>query len=137
MAIAAFDMREGTLSGIITLVMIWNGVAPMLSAASIMLGLTSRRLPSTRRATNGNAAITSGTIDAAEPIVVPTMSRVSGKTTTMRMMNGTERRRFTIIFIVFINQRGSGRIPPLSPQTSITPSGRPKINAKTVAITVT
>ena len=50
----------------------------MLWAVSMIFGLTSRRLPSTSRATNGKAAMTSGTMDATVPTAVPTISRVSG-----------------------------------------------------------
>ena len=109
----------------------------MLRAASIILGFTSRRLLSTSLATKGNAAITSGTIDATEPIVVPTISLVRGNTTTIRIIKGTERRRFTIMFITFMSQRGSGRMPFFSPHTRMTPSGSPITNANSVAITVT
>ena len=109
----------------------------MLCAASIIFGFTSRRLLSTSLATKGNAAITRGTIEATEPMVVPTISLVSGNTTTISIMNGTERRRFTITLITFMRGRGSGSTPPLSPHTSSTPSGRPMIKAKSVDTRVT
>ena len=109
----------------------------MLCAASMIFGLTSRRLLSTSLATKGKAAITSGTIEATEPIVVPTISLVSGNTTTIRIMNGTERRRLTMTLITFMSGRGSGSTPPLSPHTRSTPSGSPMMKAKTVATTVT
>ena len=67
MAMAALLISEGTLSGSITLQMICSGDAPMLCAISMILGFTSRRLLSTRRATKGNAATTSGTMEATEP----------------------------------------------------------------------
>ena len=108
----------------------------MLCAASIMLGLTSLRLPSTRRATNGNAAMTSGTIDATVPTAVPTIRRVSGNTTIMSIRNGIERSMFTKPS-TFMSHVGSGRTPPRSPATRRTPSGRPIIIAKNVERTVT
>ena len=105
------EIKEGILSGIITLVIIWNGDAPILCAASIMFGFTSRRLLSTRRATNGAAAITSGTIDAVVPTTVPMMKRVSGNTKIIRIRNGIERSRFITIFKILKTGFGSGSTP--------------------------
>ena len=136
-AIVKFESSEGTLSGIITLTIICMGDAPMLCAASIMFGLTSRRLLSTRRATNGNDAMTSGTIEATVPTAVPTIRRVSGKTRIIKIKNGTERRRFIITLRTFIRAFGRGSTPPFSPATSSTPSGRPMIIAKSVESRVT
>ena len=84
------EMRPGRHSGIMTLVMIWKGVAPMLWAASTTPSSSSRRLVSTRRATKGKAATTSGTMVALVPTVVPTMARVSGKTQIIKIRNGTQ-----------------------------------------------
>ena len=137
MAIVALEISDGTLSGIITLQMICIGVAPMLWAASMMLGFTSRKLPSTSRATNGNAAITSGTMDATVPTVVPTISRVSGKTMIMRIRNGTDRSRLMTTLSTCISPLGSGSTPFFSPTTSSTPSGRPSTMANAVDNTVT
>ena len=137
MAIVALEIREGILSGIITLQMICIGVAPMLCAASMMLGFTSRRLLSTSRATNGNAAITSGTIDATVPTVVPTIRRVSGKTMIIKIKNGTERSRLITTLSTCISPFGSGKTPFFSPATSSTPSGSPSTMANAVDKTVT
>ena len=82
------------------------GVAPMLCAASMMLGSSSRRLLSTRRATNGKAAMTSGTMVALVPTVVPMMRRESGKTMIIRIRNGIERSRLIRTFSTLISQRG-------------------------------
>ena len=136
-AIVKFWRSEGTLSGIITLQMICMGVAPMLCAASMMLGSTSRRLLSTRRATNGNAATTSGTMVAVVPTVVPMMRRESGKTMIIKMRNGIERSRLMMTFRMLIKALGSGRTPPFSPATSSTPSGRPMTTASAVDSSVT
>ena len=108
----------------------------MLCAASIMFGLTSRMLLSTSRATNGNAAITSGTIDASVPIDVPTISLVSGITITIRMMNGTERSRFISMPRSERTHFGTRMIPSFPPTASRIPSGSPMITAKSVARTV-
>ena len=136
-AMVKFCSREGMLSGIITLQMICMGVAPMLCAASMMLGSSSRRLLSTRRATNGKAAMTSGTMVALVPTVVPMMRRESGKTMIIRIRNGIERSRLIRTFSTLISQRGSGSTPSLSPTTSSTPSGRPITMAKAVERSVT
>ena len=64
------ETRPGRLSGIITLVMIWKGVAPMLWAASMTPASSSRRLVSTSRATKGKEATTRGTMVALVPTVV-------------------------------------------------------------------
>ena len=79
-AMVTFWIREGTLSGIITLQMICMGVAPMLWAASMILPSTSRRLLSTKRATKGHAAATSGTMVAVVPTAVPMSRRERGNT---------------------------------------------------------
>ena len=136
-AMVKFCSREGMLSGIITLQMICMGVAPMLCAASMMLGSSSRRLLSTRRATNGKAATTSGTMVALVPTVVPMMRRESGKTMIIKIRNGIERSRLMRMFSTLISQRGSGSTPSLSPATSSTPSGRPITMAKAVERSVT
>ena len=91
----------------------------MLCAASMILGLTSRRLLSTSLAINGKAAIVSGTMEATVPTGVPTISLVSGITMIMRIRKGTERSRF---MITFKNRHqaisDSGRIPSLPPTAS-------------------
>ena len=109
----------------------------MLCAASMMLGFTSRRLLSTNLATNGNAAITSGTTDAVVPTIVPTIRRVSGNTKIINIKNGTERSTLISTFKNPIRGFGKGKMPFFSPTTSKTPSGRPITTAKRVARTVT
>ena len=136
-AVVMLEIRPGRHSGIMTLVMIWKGVAPMLWAASTTPSSNSRRLVSTRRATKGKAATISGTMVALVPTVVPTMARVSGNTQIIRIRKGTLRRMLMTMLIRCISQPGRGRMPSLSPATSSTPSGRPSTSAKAVESTVT
>ena len=136
-AMVAFWIREGTLSGIITLQTICMGVAPMLWAASIILGSTSRRLLSTSLATKGNAATTRGTMVAVVPTAVPMMSRDRGNTIIIRIRNGMERSRLMTTFSADSTGFGRGRTPSFSPATSSTPSGRPSTTARAVDSTVT
>ena len=136
-AMVAFWIREGTLSGIITLQTICMGVAPMLWAASIILGSTSRRLLSTSRATKGKAATTRGTMVAVVPTAVPMISRDRGNTMIIRIRNGMDRSRLMITFSTDSTGFGRGRTPSFSPATSSTPRGRPSRMAKAVDSTVT
>lgn len=71
------------------------------------------------------------------PTAVPTIRRVSGKTSIISIKNGTERRRLIITLSTFISALGRGRTPPFSPATSSTPSGSPMIIAKSVESRVT
>ena len=137
MARVKLVIRLGTDSGSITLKRICMGDAPMDWAASMMLGFTSLRLPSTSRAIKGKAAITRGTMDATSPTAVPTMARVRGMTTTTRIRNGTERRRLMITLMVLIRTGGQGLMPFLSPTTSTMPRGIPIRMANRVARMVT
>ena len=89
----------------------------MDSAASMMPRSISRMEASTSRATKGNAAIKRGTMVALVPIEVPMRRRDRGKTTTIRMRNGTERSRLTTTLSTVITGRGRGRMPPSSPTT--------------------
>ena len=130
------ETRLGRLSGIMTLTMICSGVAPMLWAASMTPASSSRRLVSTRRATKGKAAATSGTMVALVPTVVPMISRDSGKTQIIRIRNGMLRRMLMTKFSPCISQPGSGRTPSLSPATRRTPRGSPSARAKAVDRTV-
>ena len=109
----------------------------MLCAASMMLGLTSRRLLSASLATNGNDAMTRGTIDATVPTDVPTMARVKGITMIIKIRNGTLLKRFITVPIIHKSHEGRGRTPPFSPATSNTPRGRPIMTAKSVDKSVT
>ena len=133
----ALEMRDGTLSGSMTRQTICIGEAPMLCAVSMMLGFSSRRLDSTRRAMNGNDAITSGTTVAGVPTTVPTMRRVSGKTRIIRIRKGMERSRLMITFKTLKIHCGMRRMRLCSPATSSTPSGRPITTAKNVERIVT
>ena len=136
-AMVTFWIREGTLSGIITLQMICMGVAPMLWAASMILPSTSRRLLSTRRATKGNAAATSGTMVAVVPTAVPMSRRERGNTMIIRIRKGMERSRLMMTLMTCMSQRGRGRTPFFSPATSNTPKGRPSTSDSAVLTTVT
>ena len=77
-AVVKPEMREGRLSGIITLVMTWKGEQPMDRAASTTPPSTSRREDSTSRATKGKAATIRGTMVAVVPMEVPTKNRDRG-----------------------------------------------------------
>ena len=136
-AMVTFWISEGTLSGIMTLQIICKGDAPMLCAASMMLPSSSRRLLSTRRATKGNAAATSGTIVAVVPTAVPMSALERGRTMIINIRKGIERRRFIMMFSRCISQPGSGRTPSFSPVTSRTPSGSPITRESAVLRTVT
>jgi hypothetical protein len=85
----------GSPSGINTLYMISNGVAPIDCAASMMPRSTSRSDDSTTRPTNGIAATESGTIAAFLPIDVPTIARVKGIRTIISITNGADLPMFT------------------------------------------
>src|ERR1700679_2355373 len=74
--------------------------------------------------------IDKGTIAAAVPIDVPTMRRVKGIKATRRMMNGNERKLFTIAPTTRLSQRSSHR-PPGDVPTRTSPSGSP--TAKLIA----
>ena len=131
-AVVMLETRLGILSGIITLVMICRGVAPMLWAASMTPASSSRRLVSTRRATKGKAAATKGTMVALVPTVVPTISRDRGNTQIIKIKKGMLRRMLMTKFSACISQPGRGRTPSLSPATSSTPRGSPSTRAKAV-----
>ena len=137
MAMVALEISDGTLSGISTLTMICSGDAPMLCAASMTPGLTSRIQLSASLAINGKAAMTSGTMDATVPTGVPTISLVNGITMIIRIRNGTERSRLISTSSRVSSHRGSGRMPSLPPTASSTPSGRPMMMAMAVETTVT
>ena len=131
------EISEGILSGIITFTIICIGEAPMLWAVSMILGFTSRKLLSTKRATKGKAAITSGTMDAGVPTTVPITNLVKGKTKIIKIKNGIERSKLMIIFKICSIHFGIRNTLPFSPATSSTPKGSPITMAKKVAITVT
>ena len=76
------------------------------------------------RATNGNALTNSGNMIERVPTDVPMTTRVTGKSMTSSMMNGTERRKLITTSSTLLNV-GSGRMPPLRVMTRSTPSGRP------------
>ena len=118
-------IREGLHSGIMTLVTICQGEQPMAWAASRTPWSISRRELSTTRATKGAAAMVRETMQAVVPMEVPTISRARGWHTTIKMVKGTDRSRFTMMFSARINPRGRGRIPPASPVTRMMPKGRP------------
>jgi hypothetical protein len=66
---------------------------------------------STSLATNGAAAIESGTIVDFVPIAVPTISLESGNRRMMRIMNGKERSTLTILLSTSF-RTGFGLSPP-------------------------
>ena len=109
----------------------------MLWAASMILPSTSRRLLSTRRATKGNAAATSGTMVAVVPTAVPMSRRERGNTMIIRIRKGMERSRLMMTLMTCMSQRGRGRTPFFSPATSNTPKGRPSTSDSAVLTTVT
>lgn len=76
-ASVASDISDGTLSGNHNLYDYLKRRSAMLCAVSMIFGLISLMLLSTRRAINGKAAITSGTTVAGVPTTVPTIRRVS------------------------------------------------------------
>ena len=98
---------------------------------------TSRKLPSTSLATNGNDATTSGIIVGAVPTTFCIISLVSGITITINIRNGTDLSRLITVFNADNTGLGSGSMPSFSPTTSRTPRGKPITSAKKVAITVT
>ncbi len=83
-------MSEDFASGIRTLIIISHGDAPIAWAASTTPASTSRRDVSTILATNGIAAIVSGTIAAPVPMEVPIKSLVNGIIATIRMTKGID-----------------------------------------------
>lgn len=87
---------EGIASGTRTFKIICAFVLPIARAACTTSGFTSLRAVSIIRATNGAAAIESGTIVAVVPILVPKIKRERGKSKIIKMMNGNERSTFTI-----------------------------------------
>ena len=87
------------------------------------------------RATKGMADTTSGTIVAVDPMEVPTILRVNGMIATNRMMNGTDRSRFTKNPSTALSGR-TGRMPSLSVTESTSPSGSPNRYARKVATSV-
>ena len=76
-------------------------------------------------------------MDATVPTEVPTIRRVSGMTTTIRIRKGMERRKLITTLMIFISQPGMGRTPLGSPATSIMPRGRPMMMANSVESRVT
>ena len=124
MQIAKPLTSDGMASGISTFRTIWKVVEPIACAASTTPLSTSSRLPSTMRATYGNALTVSGMMMDTVPVPRPRIARVAGKSITIRMMKGTERSRLTITPIMRFSV-GFGRMPSLRVMTNRTPSGRP------------
>ena len=104
----------------------------MDSAASTFPGAISRRLVSTSRARKGMAPRVSGTIAAVDPIVVPTMPRVTGATSTSRIMNGSARPRLTTSPRARLSS-GRGASPPGAVTVSSTPNGTPSSTVSSAA----
>src|ERR1700691_533161 len=81
--------------------------------------------------------IDSGTIAAAVPIEVPTITRVSGITATRRMMNSSERKPLTTAPTIRLTQPFS-QTPPGDVPTRTRPRGKPTpklIEPETAVIT--
>ena len=96
------DIHDGHVNG--SLIPVWRNwdeiitVQPeMVYVTSINPGEISLSAPSMRRATNGIAAMVSGTEAALMPIDVPTSMRVKGMLATIKMMKGIERPILVII----------------------------------------
>ena len=87
---------EGKASGINTLLIICQVLAPMDKAASISPQSSSFKEDSTKRATKGIAASVNGTIEATVPIEVPTIKRVKGIASISSIIKGMERAALTI-----------------------------------------
>ncbi|MPM93863.1 hypothetical protein SDC9_141005 [bioreactor metagenome] len=115
---------EDSASGTSTLVIICQGVAPIAWAASITPYSTSFKEVSTKRPTNGMAAMLSGTMAASVPMEVPTKIRVSGIIATIRIIKGVDRAAFTILPKMRLSGTFS-KICPLSVVTRTTPRGIP------------
>ncbi len=84
------ERMAGKASGRSTFRMTCHDVAPMAWAASTTPRSTSLRAPSTTRPTKGAAAMERGTMAAPVPMDVPAISRVTGISSTMRMMKGVD-----------------------------------------------
>ena len=91
------DVIAGTASLSITLNIICVFDAPKDFAASITPGSTSFKADSITLATNGAAAIVSGTIAAVVPIDFPTNNFVIGIIATINIKNGKPLRIFIIV----------------------------------------
>ena len=115
---------EGKDSGNRTLVTISQPVAPIVLAASTTPWSTSSKEVSTILATNGVAAITSGTTEAVAPIALPTIALVTGTKSIIRMINGIER-PMSIAQPSAVLSFGCGQIPCFPVATTRTPSGSP------------
>ena len=105
------EIREGRASGRRTLKTICEFVEPIVLAAWMTPGSTSLRAVSTILATNGAAAMESGTIVDFVPIAVPTIILERGNRTMIRMMKGNDLRMFTILLRISF-RTGFGLIPP-------------------------
>ena len=117
-------MSAGLASGMMTFQMMHSVDAPMDCAASMTPALTSLAADSTMRATYGAAAMTSVTITARLPRLVPTTNFATGSMATMRMMNGMLRRALTIMPSVRLSQP-MGWMPSRSVMRRMSPTGRP------------
>ena len=122
--ITAPVMSAGLASGMMTFQMMRSVDAPMDCAASMTPALTSFAADSTMRATYGAAAMTSVTITARLPRLVPTTNFATGSMATMRMMNGMLRRALTMMPSVRLSQP-MGWMPSRSVMRRMRPTGRP------------
>ncbi len=104
---------------------------PIAWTASTRPRSTSRTLVSTSRAKKGMAPTVSGTVAACQPRELPTSQRVKENSAIIRMMNGSERARFTTAPSTLLTG-WFWRAPPLAVRTSSTPSGSPRTTVQTV-----
>src|SRR5690625_1060557 len=95
-AVVTLNTREANASGNKNRRIICNGVAPMDLAASIIPASTSKIEFSTNLEIYGQIYSISGTIAADVPIDVLTINRVNGIITKSNIINGIDRRIFTI-----------------------------------------
>ncbi|MNV43582.1 hypothetical protein D3C71_1352980 [compost metagenome] len=123
-------MMPGSASGSSTWRTMCQRRQPMARAASTSPWSTSFRLTCAMRAKNGTRLADSGTMAAQVPSVVPTRNRVKGSIATSRMMNGMERKVFTVTESTLL-KRGLGYRLPGAVMVSTTASARPDTMAMT------
>jgi hypothetical protein len=113
--------------------MIWTGVPPIATAASIVPFGTSRKDCSTSRAKKGMAAIDRGMEAASGLTDVPNIVLVNGIRAMSKMMNGKERTvliiAFNMLFKIVCSSNCSFEV-----KNVMKPMGRPNKIAANIAI---
>ncbi|MNP32528.1 hypothetical protein D3C76_1257140 [compost metagenome] len=112
------NVRWETMEGMDSLTITWKVIcqsdAPKDLAASMRLGFTSLKQPSSNLAIRGEPTMVMEKIAAVVPIVVPTTSLVRGMMVIMRIMKGTDRSTLIMALITsYISRLGR------SPFTSV------------------